>query len=54
MQFLEQLTASDWTIILILDAALFMLGFMVGEDTAEIKKDIQSKWPSTPDGKRTS
>ena len=39
MQFLEHMTPMDWTFIFVLDAALFLLGFLAGEDSVSEKKD---------------
>ena len=41
MEFLEHMTPMDWTFIFVLDAALFLLGFLAGEDSASEEK---TKW----------
>ena len=35
MIFLEHMTPQDWLVIFVLDAALFLLGFMAGEDSVD-------------------
>ena len=35
MDFLKLMTASDWAVILVLDAAVFLLGFIAGEEAVK-------------------
>lgn len=35
MNFLDVMTASDWAVIFVLDAAVFLLGFLAGEEAVK-------------------
>ena len=43
MDFVKYMTASDFILIAILDIALFMVGFLAGEDSAKDERETPPK-----------
>ena len=39
MDFLDHVTASDWVMILVLDAAVFLLGIIAGQESVAVKEE---------------